>query len=202
MDRGVTDIATATSPEYGLVHNEHGKRAAQKLTRCQRMVARRRPAEKKPASNGCKKAERQVAKVHRKVARQRQDAARKRAKKVVRDHDSSAVEGFNPKFLAKSTMARQAADAALAATRTALIGMGRRQQRTVYPVRPACTTMGCGYCGARAKHRLPLSERTYTCTACGAVCPRDRNSARVMLVRAGLDPDGVEGVRPDLPQGE
>ncbi|MER6144729.1 RNA-guided endonuclease TnpB family protein, partial [Streptomyces sparsogenes] len=25
---------------------------------------------------------------------------------------------------------------------------------------------------------------------------RDKNSARVMLVRAGLDPAGVEGVRP------
>jgi putative transposase len=41
-----------------------------------------------------------------------------------------------------------------------------------------------------------LSERTYTCTACGVVSPRDKNSARVMLVRAGLNPAGVEGVRP------
>ncbi|GFE15652.1 hypothetical protein Sgleb_36990 [Streptomyces glebosus] len=37
-------------------------------------------------------------------------------------------------------------------------------------------------------HALPLSERTYTCTACGVVSPRDKNSARVMLVRAGLQP--------------
>ncbi|GAA4830834.1 hypothetical protein GCM10023235_01100 [Kitasatospora terrestris] len=41
---------------------------------------------------------------------------------------------------------------------------------------------------ARRKHRLPLSERTCTCTACGAVSPRDKNSARVMLIRAGLVP--------------
>ncbi|MEU6011958.1 RNA-guided endonuclease TnpB family protein, partial [Streptomyces sp. NPDC047453] len=41
-----------------------------------------------------------------------------------------------------------------------------------------------------------LSERTYTCTACGAVSPRDKNSASVMLVRAGLDPAGAEGIRP------
>ncbi|MFF4142167.1 RNA-guided endonuclease TnpB family protein, partial [Streptomyces sp. NPDC001698] len=45
-------------------------------------------------------------------------------------------------------------------------------------------------------HALPLSERTYTCTACGVASPRDKNSARVMLVRAGLIPAGVEGVRP------
>ncbi|MFB7572509.1 zinc ribbon domain-containing protein, partial [Streptomyces sp. NPDC056165] len=65
-------------------------------------------------------------------------------------------------------------------------------------VHPAHTTMDCASCGARTKHALPLSERTYTytCTACGAASPRDKNSARVMLVRAGLTPAGVEGVRP------
>ncbi|MFD4977502.1 zinc ribbon domain-containing protein, partial [Streptomyces sp. NPDC058424] len=63
-------------------------------------------------------------------------------------------------------------------------------------VNPAHTTMDCARCGARAKHALLLSERTYTCTACGAVSPRDKNSARVMLVRAGLDPAGAEGIRP------
>lgn len=58
------------------------------------------------------------------------------------------------------------------------------------------TTMDCASCGARTKHALPLSERTYTCTARKVVSPRDKNSARVMLVRAGLNPAGVEGVRP------
>ncbi|MFI6361070.1 RNA-guided endonuclease TnpB family protein, partial [Streptomyces sp. NPDC050743] len=36
-------------------------------------------------------------------------------------------------------------------------------------------------------------------TVCGAVSPRDENSARVMLVRAGWNPDGVEGVGPPGP---
>ncbi|MFE7214687.1 zinc ribbon domain-containing protein, partial [Streptomyces sp. NPDC057611] len=63
-------------------------------------------------------------------------------------------------------------------------------------VNPAHTTMDCAQCGARAKHALLLSERTYTCTACGAVSPRDKNSASMMLVRAGLTPAGAEGIRP------
>ncbi len=42
--------------------------------------------------------------------------------------------------------------------------------------------------GTLRKHALPLSERTCTCTACGAVSLRDKNSARVMLARAGLIP--------------
>jgi putative transposase len=65
--------------------------------------------------------------------------------------------------------------------------------------RPAAHRAACGTRWRRlsaTKHALPLSERTYTCTACGAVSPRDKNSARVMLVRAGLNPAGVEGVRP------
>ncbi len=107
-----------------------------------------------------------------------------------------AAEDFRPKFLAKTSMARKAADAAIGATKKALLEMGRKHGRDVRLVHPAHTTMDCGRCGARTKHALPLSERTYTCTACGAVSSRDKNSARVMLLRAGLDPAGVEGVRP------
>ncbi|WP_425578466.1 zinc ribbon domain-containing protein, partial [Streptomyces chiangmaiensis] len=107
-----------------------------------------------------------------------------------------AVEDFRPKFLAKTTMARKAADAAIAATKAALVEMGRKHARDVRLVHPAHTTMDCATCGARTKHALPLSMRTYACTMCGTVSPRDNNSARVMLVRAGWNPDGAEGVRP------
>jgi hypothetical protein len=64
---------------------------------------------------GHKRAKRKAARAHAKVAAQRQDTARKWAKSVVRDHDRIAVEDFRPKFLAKSTMARKAADAAIGA---------------------------------------------------------------------------------------
>ncbi|MGV9600754.1 zinc ribbon domain-containing protein [Streptosporangium sandarakinum] len=74
-----------------------------------------------------------------------------------------------------------------------------RQAVVVDTPNPAHTAMDCAGCGARTKHALPPLERIYTCTACGAVFPRDKNSARVMLLRAGLDPAGVEGVRPDGP---
>ncbi len=118
--------------------------------------------------------------------------ARKWAKHVVRDHDVLAVEDFRPKFLAKSSMARKAADAAISTTKQELIAMARKHGRILHLVHPAHTTTDCGKCGARTKHALPLSERTYTCTACGAVSPRDKNSARVMLARAGLIPAGAD----------
>ena len=196
VDWGVKETATTTSDEHDLPHAEHGKRAAQRLARYQRMMARRKPGKGQAASAGYREAQRQATKLHKKVARQRQDTARKWAKKVVRDHDAIAVEDFRPKFLAKTTMASKAADAAIGATKTALIDMGRKHGRDIRLVHPAHTTMDCALCGARTKHALPLSERTYTCTTCGVVSPRDKNSARVMLVRAGLNPAGVEGVRP------
>ncbi|WP_373314270.1 zinc ribbon domain-containing protein [Catellatospora coxensis] len=77
--------------------------------------------------------------------------------------------------------------------------MARKHGRDVRLVHPAHTTMDCAHCMTRAKHALPLGERTYTCTTCGAVSPRDKNSARVMLIRAGLCPAGTEGVRPPEP---
>ncbi|WP_413788045.1 RNA-guided endonuclease InsQ/TnpB family protein [Streptomyces platensis] len=180
IDWGIREIATTTSDAHDLPHPQYGKSAAQRLAKYQRMMARRRPAKGQAASKGYREAKRQTAKLHKKVARQRQDSARKWAKRVVRDHDALAVEDFRPKFLAKSSMARKAADAAIGATKAALAEMGRKHGRAVHLVHPAHTTMDCAQCGARTKHALPLSERTYACTACGAVSPRDKNSARVM----------------------
>ncbi|GGJ62646.1 RNA-guided endonuclease InsQ/TnpB family protein [Streptomyces brasiliensis] len=202
VDWGVKETAITTDDAYDLPHAEHGKRAAQGLARYQRMMARRRRPKGRPASKGCRKAQVQAAKLHKKVARQREDTGRKWAKSVMRDHDGVAVEDFRPQFLAKTTMARKAADAAIAATKRALVEMGRKHARDVRLVHPAHTTMDCAQCGARTKHALPLSMRTYACTACGAVSPRDKNSARVMLVRAGWNPDGAEGVRPPEPPAQ
>ncbi|MER6977063.1 RNA-guided endonuclease InsQ/TnpB family protein [Streptomyces carpinensis] len=202
VDWGVKETATTTDDAYDLAHGEHGKRAAQRLAKYQRMMARRRRPKGQPASAGYRQAQTQAAKLHKKVARQREDTARKWAKRVMRGHDGVAVEDFRPKFLAKTTMARKAADAAIAATKRALVEMGRKHARDVRLVHPAHTTMDCAQCGARTKHALPLSMRTYTCTVCGAVSPRDKNSARVMLVRAGWNPDGAEGVRPPGPPAQ
>ncbi len=196
IDWGVRETATTTSDAHDLPHAQHGRNAAPKLARYQRMMARRKTPRNRPDTAGYHKARTAAAKVHKKAARQRQDSARKWAKRVVRDHDTLAVEDFRPQFPARSTMARKAADAAITAAKTALSEMARKHGRTVHLIHPAHTTRECAQCGARAKHALPLAERTFTCTACGLASPRDKNSARVMLVRAGLDPAGADLVRP------
>jgi len=199
IDWGVKETATTTSDAHDLPHAQHGKNAAQRLAHYQRKMARRKPKRGRVCSKGYREAKRHTAKLHKKVARQREDTGRKWAKKVVRDHDRLAVEDFRPKFLARSTMARKVADAGIGATKQALIHMARKHGRELHLVHPAHTTMDCAQCGARTKHALPLSERTYAWTACGAVSPRDKNSARVMLVRAGLNPAGADRVRADGP---
>lgn len=195
IDWGVREIATTTSDDHDLPHPEFGKKAQEKLSRYQRQMARRKPVKGKPASAGYKRAKRKATKAHAKVAAQRQDTARKWAKSVVRDHDEIAVEDFKPKFLAKSSMARKAADAAIGAAKRSLLEMAAKHGRVIHLVNPAHTTMDCSTCGARAKTRLLLSERTYACSACGVVLPRDKNSAAVMLSRAGLNPAGADRVR-------
>ncbi|WP_030175334.1 RNA-guided endonuclease InsQ/TnpB family protein [Streptomyces sp. NRRL S-813] len=196
VDWGVKETATTTSDAHDLPHAQHGRKAKERLTRYDRMMARRKPKKGWPASRGYREARRLRAKAYKKVARQREDTGRKWAKKVVRDHDAIAVEDFRPKFLSRTTMARKAADAAIGATKAALIEMGRKHGRDIRLVHPVHTTMDCAHCDARAKHALPLGERTYTCTVCGAVSPRDKTSARVMLHRAGLNPAGADGARP------
>ena len=143
------ETATTTSDAHDLPHAQHGKNAAGRLAHYQRMTARRKPPKGKPGSKGYREAKKLTAKLYKKVARQRQDTSRKWAKSVVRDHDALAIEDFRPKFLAKSTMARKAADAAIGATKTALIEMGRKHGRAVHLVHPAHTTMDCAQCGAR-----------------------------------------------------
>lgn len=185
-----------SSTAYDLPHAQHGKTAAAKLARYQRMMARRKTPKNQPNTHGYEKARRLAAKAHKKVARQRQDDSRKWAKKVVTDHRRIAVEDFKPKFLTRSTMARKAADAAIGATKANLIWMATKHGRDLRLIHPAYTTTDCSKCDARTKHRLPLGERTYTCDTCGHTQPRDKNSAAVMVDRAGFDPADVEGTRP------
>lgn len=196
IDWGVRDLATTTSDEHDLPHPQHGRRAAQRLARYQRMMSRRKPVKGVTGSRGYKTAKRSAAEQHARVAAQRADTARKWAKGVVRDFDQVAAGDFRPKFLAKSRMARKAADAAIAAAKRALIKQAYKHGRHLVLVNPMHTTSDCGKCGARAKHPLLLSQRTYRCDYCGHVAPRDKNAAHVVHNRAGFIPAGVDRVRP------
>ncbi len=202
IDWGVRELATTTSGDHDLPHPQHGRKAATRLARYQRQMARRRPPEGRPRSKGYRQAQRQAAKTHKKVARQRQDTARKWANRVVTDFDQIAVEDFRPKFLSRSTIARKVTDAAIGTTKRELVTIAAKYKRDLRLVHPGYTTMDCAQCGARNKRALPLDQRTYICEICGHTRPRDKNSAYVMINRAGFVPAGVDRTRPDRPPGD
>ena len=203
VDWGVATTATTTDEFFDLPFLGHRKRCAAELAKAQRKMARRHSGERGPQSKGYERAKRQAAKVQKKAARQTKHDSRVWAKHVVDNHDTIAVEDFTPNFLARSTMAGQAADAAIGAAKRELVERGVRAGRRVVLVRPAYTSLTCSRCFARAKQRLELGERIFRCTACGYTAGRDRNAAGVVLAVAERGHTRVDDVSQSghLPQG-
>ncbi|HEY3952125.1 MAG TPA: transposase, partial [Streptosporangiaceae bacterium] len=136
-----------------------------------------------PQSAGYRQAQRENARAQKRAARQNQHDGRMWARNVVASHDLIAVEDFRPTFLARSTMARKAADSSVGTLKRTLIEYGTRAGRKVVLVRPAYTTLTCSECGER-QARLGLAERIFRCPACGYTAGRDQNAARVILAVA------------------
>lgn len=201
VDWGVKTTATATDLRYDLPHLGHRKRAAAEMAKAQRKMARRRRPRGQAASKGYQRAKREAAVVAKTAERRNTHEARMWARRVVADHRVIAIEDFRPKFLAKSTMARKAADAAIGTAKRTLIEYAERAGRKVVLVEPAYTTMTCSGCFARTK-RLNLDERTFACPDCGLVEDRDRNAARTILAVAERGHTSVESVRHSVPPSE
>ncbi|WTL36498.1 transposase [Nocardia sp. NBC_01503] len=195
VDWGVITTATTTDSSFDLPYLGHRARTTAELARSQRKMSRRRRAKPGPQSRGYKRAARTTAKLHKKSARQAQHDSRIWAKRVVDKHELIAVEDFKPTFLAKSTMARKASDAAIGAAKRELIERGVRAGRRVVLVQPAYTSMTCSSCFARAKHQLGLADRTFRCHGCGYINGRDRNAAKVILAVAERGHTRVDDVR-------
>lgn len=198
VDWGVKVTATASNPDYDLPHLGHRRKAAAQLARVQRKMARRRRPREQAQSRGYKRARLEGAKISAKANRRTSHESRVWARHVVSTHQMIAIEDFRPRFLARSTMARKAADAALSTVKRTLIEYAQRAGRKVVLVEPAYTTMTCSGCFARAK-RLMLDERIFSCVVCGLTEDRDRNAARTILAVAERGHTSVDGVRHSLP---
>ena len=201
IDWGVSATATTTSPDHDLPHLGHRRRSAAELAKAQRQMARRRRPRGHAQSNGYKRARLSAAKASKKAERRNTHAMRVWARRIVADHHTIAVEDFKPKFLAKSTMARKAADNAIGIAKRTLVEYAERAGRKVVMVEPAYTTMTCSRCFERT-NRLELHERIFLCTDCGYTDSRDRNAARVILAVAERGHTSVESVRHSVPPSE
>ena len=197
IDWGISTTATTTDPDLTLQFRDVAARQARYIKSQQRRMAlhrKQRDAAEKKAYDRARKA---TARAHKRAAWQRKERARKWAQKVATTHRDVAVEAFRPKFMAKSTMARKMHVAAIRSLRDELAYAVSRSGGRMVEVPAPYTTMTCSNCGARAKHRLPLSQREFCCPTCGFECDRDVNAARNVQQWAGFVPtldDGCQTV--------
>lgn len=187
----ISDDGDDDLPHIGFERIRHRQvREAQR-----RMARRRRRGVKYPnQSRGYKKARSQYRELCRRIAAQRATIAHTWARRVCEHNDIIASEDFKPKFLAKTSMARNARDAAIATNIHALQWQAAKHGRKLIPVNPAYTTQSCSNCGEIANPPLGLDDRIYRCNHCGMMRDRDKNAARNMLIGAGLVPGTDEAI--------
>lgn len=120
-----------------------------------------------------------LARHHARVANLRADALHKATSMLGARYETIVVEDLNVTgMLANRRLARQVADAGFATARrmleykTAWDGGHLVVADRWYPSSKTCS--GCGW----RKPSLTLTERTFSCEACGLVLDRDVNAAR------------------------
>jgi putative transposase len=200
VDLGITALATLSTGER-VANGRHLGQELARLRRAQRRVSRRRgPDRRTPAeaSNRWRKARARAARIHTRVANLRRDDIHQLTARLVRGHDVIVIEDLHVAgMLRNKRLARHIAEAGWAEIRRQLSYKTHwGGVRLIMAGRWFASSKICSGCGA-AKAKLGLSERRYTCTACGVVLDRDHNAARNL---AALAADTGE-LRRELPDG-
>lgn len=132
----------------------------------------------KNGSNNRNKQRIKVAKIHEKVANQRKDFLHKASNQITNDYDVICIETLNMKTMSQTfNFGKSVADNANGMFVTMLKYKAIEKGKYVvmidkwFPSSKTCSV--CGY----YKNGLKLSNRTYTCDACGAVIDRDINAS-------------------------
>jgi putative transposase len=184
IDLGVKALLTGAD-DRGRVVTLDGPRALrtalQRLRRASRAHSR-----KASGSANRRKAAARLARLHARVANVRADALHKATTELAARYETVVAEDLNV-----AGMARAIADAGFGETQRMLAykttwnGGRLTTADRFYPSSKTCS--GCGAVIAK----LALSERTYTCTACGLVLDRDVNAAVNLLKLAASGAEGV-----------
>ena len=198
VDVGITHLAVLSTGE--LVSNPRHLAAAQaRLRRLGRALSRKtgpdRRTRQRP-SNRWRRACARLGRAHARVSDLRRDGLHKLTTRLAREHGTVVVEDLNVAgMLRNRRLARHIADASFAELRRQLAYKTEwNGGRLVIADRWFPSSKTCSGCGA-VKAKLPLSERTYTCTTCGTILDRDLNAARNLAAFAAeVDPAGSGSV--------
>lgn len=187
VDVGINHLAVLSTGE--LVDNPRHLAAAQaRLRHLGRALSRKTGPDRRTgrrASNRWQRAASRLGRAHARVANLRRDSLHKLTTRLAREHATIVVEDLNVAgMLRNRRLARRITDAGFAEIRRQLAykTMWNGGRLVVadrwYPSSKTCS--GCG----TVKTKLALSERTYTCTACGVILDRDLNAARNLAALA------------------
>ncbi len=205
LDVGLTTFATTEDADSDVANPRFAKAAAKSLARSQRHLAR-----KKKGSAGRAKARRRKATVEARTANQRADWQHKTARKLMGVYDRIGVEDLRVKNMSRSGKGRRKvglnrsiADAGWAAFRKVLAWQAIKAGKTVVALPARDTTQKCSSCGAKAKPRIELCDRVFSCRCCGLVLGRDRNAARNLNPdRYGVSVGGTKPAGKAVPVGD
>jgi putative transposase len=181
VDLGVTSLAVLSTGEV-IPNPRHLAAAQRELRRLQRQATRRtgpdRRTRREPSARW-RTTQARIARLHAAIANARRDGLHKLTTRLVRTHGAIVVEDLNVAgMLCNRRLARHIAGVGMAELRRQVeykaqwAGVRVHVADRWYPSSKTCS--GCGV----VKAKLRLSERTYTCDACGLVCDRDLNAAR------------------------
>ena len=145
----------------------------------------------------------QVKRLHERVAAKRRDELEKFTTDLVGRAEVIVIEDLNVSgMMHNHCLAGRVMDAGMGTWRTRLEAKCRwHGTRLVVIDRFYPSTQTCHRCGHRRRgtDKLTLSERTFTCPACGLVMPRDHNSAREIVYEGLRTMGGTPMRRAEVP---
>lgn len=186
IDLGLSSLATLSTGET-VRTPQHTGRAAKRMRRLQRAVARCKRGSKRRA-----KAKLRVARLSAHIANQRRDFSHKMSRSLVDRFSHIAMEDLNIAGLARGMLAKSVHNAAWAQLVQHVRYKAESAGSVVVLVDPRGTSQTCPECGTIA--RKALSQRRHICD-CGCDIDRDVAAARIVLMRADF-PDGTSGQAP------
>ena len=192
VDLGVKHLATLS--DGTVIPNPRALGASLKALR----AAQKSLSRKIMGSARREKARGRVARLHARVADVRADAINKATTMIAQTYGTVCIEDLNVAGMVKNHhLARSVSDAALGEFRrqleykTARSGAALRVVDRWYPSSKICSNCGV------VKAKLPLSERTFNCDACGLSMDRDLNAA-INIQVAGSAPETLNARGEDV----
>ena len=185
IDLGLKDFAVLSNGER-ISNPKFFENSQKNLKRKQKSAARKQKPKKVdgiyiPGSKNYEKAKRQVACVHRNVRNKRNHFLHTLSSRLVNENQVIGLETLMVKNMVKNHSLAKAISSASWSRFTEMIKYKSHASQhcniarvnTYYP-----STHICNDCNTKLDYKLKLSQREWTCPACGTIHDRDINAAR------------------------